>query len=83
MPAWAESPAAYVHGILTKVMSLQNDGSLSGQARASDIHAIIGRSFDFGMMATGGVIAAIPPILIALVFQRYLISGLSSGAVKG
>ncbi len=40
-------------------------------------------SIDFGMMATGGVIAAIPPILIALLFQRYLISGLSSGAVKG
>ncbi len=40
-------------------------------------------AIDFGMMATGGVIAAIPPMLIALVFQRYLISGLSSGAVKG
>lgn len=40
-------------------------------------------AIDFGMMATGGVIAAIPPLLIALVFQRYLISGLSSGAVKG
>ncbi len=38
---------------------------------------------DFGMMATGGVIAAVPPLLIAFVFQRYLISGLSSGAVKG
>lgn len=40
-------------------------------------------AIDFGMMATGGVIAAIPPLLIALVFQRYLISGLSSGALKG
>ena len=40
-------------------------------------------AIDFGMMATGGVIAAIPPVLIALVFQRYLISGLSSGAIKG
>lgn len=40
-------------------------------------------SIDFGMMATGGVIAALPPIIIAFVFQRYLISGLSSGAVKG
>jgi multiple sugar transport system permease protein len=40
-------------------------------------------AIDFGMMATGGVIAAIPPVLIALVFQRYLISGLSSGALKG
>ncbi|HHY58238.1 MAG TPA: carbohydrate ABC transporter permease [Chloroflexi bacterium] len=40
-------------------------------------------AIDYGMMATGGVIAALPPIAIALVFQRYLISGLSSGAVKG
>lgn len=40
-------------------------------------------AIDFGMMATGGVVAAIPPLLIALIFQRYLISGLSSGAVKG
>jgi len=39
-------------------------------------------AIDFGMMATGGVVAAIPPILLALVFQRYLISGLTSGAVK-
>jgi multiple sugar transport system permease protein len=40
-------------------------------------------SIDFGMMATGGIIAAIPPVVIAIVFQRYLIGGLSSGAVKG
>ncbi len=40
-------------------------------------------SIDFGMMATGGIIAAIPPVIIAMIFQRYLISGLSSGAVKG
>jgi len=39
-------------------------------------------SIDFGMMATGGVIAAIPPVLIAIVFQRYPVSGLTSGAVK-
>ncbi len=39
-------------------------------------------AIDFGMMATGGVVAAIPPILLALLFQRYLISGLTSGAVK-
>ena len=40
-------------------------------------------AIDYGMMATGGVIAAIPPVLIALVFQRFLINGLTSGAVKG
>jgi multiple sugar transport system permease protein len=43
----------------------------------------VSSAIDFGMMAAGGVIAAIPPVLIALVFQRYLISGLSAGAVKG
>ena len=51
MPAQAETPTTYVQGILTKVMSLQNDASLSGQARARAIHGIIGGSFDFAMMA--------------------------------
>jgi multiple sugar transport system permease protein len=37
---------------------------------------------DYGMMATGGIIAAIPPILIALLFQQFNISGLTSGALK-
>jgi multiple sugar transport system permease protein len=38
---------------------------------------------DYGMMATGGVLASIPPVLLAVVFQRYLLQGLTSGAVKG
>lgn len=37
---------------------------------------------DFGMIATGGVVAAIPPLIIAFVFQRYIVSGLSAGAIK-
>jgi len=35
-----------------------------------------------GMMA-GGILAAVPPVLLALVFQRYIVSGLTAGAVKG
>jgi len=35
-----------------------------------------------GMM-TGGVLAAIPPVILALIFQRYIVSGLTAGAVKG
>ena len=38
---------------------------------------------DYGAMTTGGVLAAIPPVLLALIFQRYIVSGLTSGAVKG
>jgi phospholipid transport system substrate-binding protein len=51
MPALAESPTAYVRGILDKVMSLQNDTSLSSGARATAIHGIIERTFDFSLMA--------------------------------
>lgn len=39
-------------------------------------------STDFGMTATGGVIASIPPVLIALIFQKYLVTGLSGGGLK-
>jgi multiple sugar transport system permease protein len=35
------------------------------------------------IIATGGVIAVVPPLLLILIFQKYLISGLTSGAVKG
>ncbi len=38
---------------------------------------------DFGLVAAGGLIAALPPILIALAFQRNIVSGMSAGAVKG
>jgi multiple sugar transport system permease protein len=40
-------------------------------------------SSDFGLIAAGGVVASLPPLLLALVFQRYIVGGLTSGAVKG
>ena len=36
---------------------------------------------DFGAMATG-VLAAIPVVLVALLFNRLIVSGLTAGAVK-
>lgn len=48
------------------------------------INDFIGRyGVDFGRLATGGVIAAIPPLLIAFIFQRYIVAGLTAGSVKG
>jgi multiple sugar transport system permease protein len=38
---------------------------------------------DFGLQAAGGILAALPPVLIAVVFQLYIVGGLASGAVKG
>jgi len=48
------------------------------------LNDFIGRyGVDFGRLATGGVIAAIPPLIIAFVFQRYIVAGLTAGSVKG
>jgi len=38
---------------------------------------------DYGLMATGGVIGSIPPLLLAFLLQRYIVAGLTAGAVKG
>jgi multiple sugar transport system permease protein len=48
------------------------------------INDFIGRhGVDLQGLAAGGVIAAIPPLLIAFIFQRYIVSGLTAGSVKG
>ncbi len=48
------------------------------------LNDFIGRyGVDFGRLATGGVIAALPPVIIAFVFQRYIVAGLTAGSVKG
>lgn len=40
-------------------------------------------SVNYGAIATTGLLAILPPALLALLFKRYLLSGLMSGAVKG
>jgi multiple sugar transport system permease protein len=35
-----------------------------------------------GMMA-GGILVALPPVILGLIFQRYIVSGMTAGAVKG
>jgi phospholipid transport system substrate-binding protein len=51
LPARAETPTAYVRGILEQVMGLQNNPALSTQARSQAIHKIIEHNFDFALMA--------------------------------
>ncbi|MGA2974652.1 MAG: carbohydrate ABC transporter permease [Spirochaetia bacterium] len=38
---------------------------------------------DLPLVATGAVIASLPPVLLALLFQKFIIRGLMQGAVKG
>lgn len=42
-----------------------------------------GRIADYGLIAAAGVLAALPPLLIGLVMQRAIVSGLTGGGVKG
>ena len=39
-------------------------------------------SIDYGLMMAGGVVATVIPALFVLFFQRYIVSGLTSGAIK-
>lgn len=40
-------------------------------------------SIQFDYVMTAGVITALPPFLLALLFQRWIVNGLSAGALKG
>lgn len=40
-------------------------------------------SIDWGMLIAGGAIISLPPALLFMVFQRYLVGGLTTGGVKG
>lgn len=37
---------------------------------------------DYGLMTTGGVIGSIPPLILAFLLQRYIVAGLTAGALK-
>jgi multiple sugar transport system permease protein len=42
-----------------------------------------GRVTDYGVIATVGVLATLPPALLSILFQRFIVSGLVAGSVKG
>ncbi len=48
------------------------------------IAMFVGRHYtDYGLMSAAGVLASLPPVVLAIFFQRYLLTGLTAGAVKG
>jgi multiple sugar transport system permease protein len=40
-------------------------------------------NISFSFINAAGVLAIVPPVLIAILFERYIVSGLTAGAVKG
>ena len=59
------------------------------QTAASQTMPIVVASFtsdftiSFSFINAAGVLAIVPPVLIAILFERYIVSGLTAGAVKG
>lgn len=62
---------------------------LTGTPNSQTIPVIISgflvqlRFFDYGPMFAASVLAVLPPVVIALLFQRWLVSGMLSGSLKG
>jgi multiple sugar transport system permease protein len=73
MGAWSEFLFAVV---FTKTQSSKTLPVIA--ASFADSAAI---QFDYVM--TAGVLTALPPFILALFFQRYIVGGLAAGAVKG
>ncbi len=42
-----------------------------------------GRVTDYGVIASVGVLATLPPAVLAIAFQKFIVSGLVAGSVKG
>jgi multiple sugar transport system permease protein len=40
-------------------------------------------TISFSFINAAGVLAVLPPVLLAVIFERYIVSGLTAGAVKG
>jgi multiple sugar transport system permease protein len=40
-------------------------------------------TISFAFINAAGVLAVIPPVVMAIIFERYIVSGLTAGAVKG
>lgn len=48
------------------------------------IALFVGRHYtEYGLMSAAGVLASLPPVILAIFFQRYLLAGLTAGATKG
>lgn len=62
---------------------------LTGSPKAQTIPVIIAgflvqlRFYDYGPMFAASVLAVVPPVVIALAFQRFLVRGMLTGSLKG
>ena len=80
MGDWAR-PSAVVRAQLTAAMHAQTPASQTLPIVVASFTSDFTISFSF--INAAGVLAIIPPVILALAFERYIVSGLTAGAVKG
>ncbi len=84
------APALVATGLLTFLLAWDEflyALVLTSSPAAKTIPVAVGEfstqfGLDYGMMTTGGFLASLPPVIIALLFQPLLVRGLTAGAVK-
>ncbi len=85
------TPGLAASGIFTFIIAWNEFFSalvLSSTMRSKTISVVISEfsskvGVDYVAMAAAGIVASIPPVLFALIFQKYIVQGLTAGAVKG
>lgn len=75
---------AFVHSWNHFLFALMFLSSQDKQTIPVGLNTLIGAdSVDLGALAAGGVVAAVPVVIIFAFIQKWLITGFSAGAVKG
>jgi len=85
------APGLVAAGLLAFIMAYQEflfalvcTTSLNSKTIPTIMAEFFGRhGMDYGMLSTGAILGLIPPLIIALLAQKYIIEGLIMGAVKG
>ena len=72
---------------LTIPSELEEAARIDGCTRTQALIKIVLPLSAPGLVATGiftsGFVASLPPIILALIFQKFLIKGLTAGSIKG